>query len=73
MQQMGNATDNHWRIPGAEQRSEAYRGQVLNQIKRALVTTKSAGSDSRQRGGFDPYDSRLGATTSDVWGQRRRA
>jgi hypothetical protein len=71
MQLMGNATDNHWRIPGAEKRSEAYRGQVLNQIKRALVTTQ--GSDSRQRGGFDPYDCRLGASTSDVWGQRRRA
>jgi hypothetical protein len=68
---MGNATDNHWRIPDAEKRSEAYRGRVLNQIKRALVTTQ--GSDSRQRGGFDPYDSRLGATTSDVWGQRRGA
>jgi hypothetical protein len=71
MQHMGNATDNHWRIPGAEKRSEAYRGRVLNEIKRALVTTQ--GGDSRQRGGFDPYDSRLGATTSDVWGQRRRA
>jgi hypothetical protein len=73
MQHMGNATDNHWRVPGAEQRSETYRGRVLNQIKRALVTTRGVGGDSRQRGGFDPYDSQLGATTSDVWGQRRRA
>jgi hypothetical protein len=69
---MSDATDNHWRIPGAQPRSEAYRGQVLKRIKRALVTTQDAGSGSRH-GGFDPYDCRLGATTGDVWGQRRRA
>ena len=30
------------------------------------------GPDARGRG-FDPYDGRLGRTTRDIWGTRRRA
>jgi hypothetical protein len=69
---MGKTADNHWRIPGAEQREPARRAQVLKDITLALVTGHSAASDAKQRSGFNPYDSRLGSNQRDVWGKRRR-
>ena len=36
---MGKTADNHWRIPGAEQREPARRDQVLKDITLALVTS----------------------------------
>jgi len=70
---MGQAAGKQCRIHGSEQPSEARRGQVLKEITLALLTSQGVGSESRQRGGFDPYDSRLGATKRDVWGQQRRS
>lgn len=70
---MGKIPDNHWRIPGSEQPPPRRRDQVLKQITLALVTDDGLGIDTRQHGGSDPYDSRLGAARRDVWGQRRRA
>jgi hypothetical protein len=70
---MGKTADNHWQIPGSEQRELGRRDQVLKDIALALVSGHSAASDAKQRGGFDPYDSRLGAKQRDVWGRRRRA
>jgi hypothetical protein len=70
---MGNAPDNHWRIIGSEQRPPRRRDEVLKEIKLALVINHGVGIDAQQRGGFDPYDSRLGSARRDVWGQRRRA
>jgi hypothetical protein len=73
MGKMGKTADNHWRIPGAERREPARRDQVLKDITLALVTGHSAASEAKQRGGFNPYDSRLGSNQRDVWGARRRA
>jgi hypothetical protein len=73
MGNMGKTADNHWRIPGSEQPPPARRDQVLKDIALALVTGHGAGSDTKRRGGFNPYDSRLGANLRDVWGGRRRA
>jgi hypothetical protein len=70
---MVNPLNNHWQILGSEQQPAARREQVMKQIGQALVTNTSVGLDARQRGGFDPYDSRLGANQRDVWGKRRRA
>ncbi len=70
---MGNAPDNHWRILASEQRPPRRRDQVLKEISLALVTNDGGGVDARQRSGFDPYDSRLGAAQRDVWSQPRRA
>jgi hypothetical protein len=70
---MGKTPDNHWRIPAPEQPPPRPRDQVLQQITRALVANPDVGVDGRQRGGFDPYDSRLGAARRDVWGHKRRA
>ncbi|MFI4865642.1 MAG: hypothetical protein ACHQDB_00895 [Steroidobacterales bacterium] len=70
---MGNTADNHWRIPGSEQREPARRDQVLKAVTLALVTGHGAGSDAKQCDGFNPYDSRLGSNQRDVWGGRRRA
>jgi hypothetical protein len=70
---MGKTPDNHWRILGSEQREPRPRDEVFKDIALALVTNHGAGNESRQRGGSDPYDSRLGTARSDVWGQRRRA
>jgi hypothetical protein len=70
---MAKTADNHWQIPGSEQREPARREQVLKDIALALVSAHSAASDAKQRGGFDPYDSRLGSNQRDVWGRRRRA
>jgi hypothetical protein len=73
MGKMGKTADHHWRIPGSEQPKRARRDQVLKDITLALVTGHGAGSDAKQRGGFNPYDSRLGSNQRDVWGGRRRA
>jgi hypothetical protein len=70
---MGNALNNHRPIVGSQQQPDARREQVMKQIGQALVTNTSVGIDARQRGGFDPYDSQLGANQRDVWGKRRRA
>jgi hypothetical protein len=70
---MGKAPDNHWRILGSEQRPPRPRDEVLKDIALALVTNHGVGNESHRRGGFDPYDSRLGAARRDVWGQKRRA
>jgi len=70
---MGKSPDNHWRIPGSEQPPPRRRDQVLQQITLALVTDTGLGIDAEHRGGFDPYDNRLGAARRDAWGQRRRA
>ncbi|MFI4869058.1 MAG: hypothetical protein ACHQDD_06865 [Steroidobacterales bacterium] len=70
---MGKSPDNHWRIPGSEQPPPRGRDQVLKQITLALVTDDGLGVAADHRGGFDPYDSRLGSAQRDVWGQRRRA
>ena len=56
--------------------SEHSREQTLNRIKCALVTTNVSldlHPESRAPG-FDPYDSRMGQPTRDVWvrGLRRR-
>ena len=68
---MGKTPDNHWRIPALEQPAPRRREQVLKQITLALAANSGASADARQRGGFDPYDSRLGAGRGDVWDQRR--
>ena len=70
---MGNAADNHWRILGSEQVPPGRRDQVLKDIARALLSNHSAGIDATQRGGIDPYDSRLGSARRDVWDRQRRA
>jgi hypothetical protein len=67
---MGNAPDNHWRIPGSEQKEPRRRDQVLKAITLELVTN---GIDAQHRGGANPYDSRLGSPPRDIWGQKRRA
>jgi hypothetical protein len=70
---MGNALNNHWQNLASELQPAARREQVMKQIGQALVTNTSVGIDAGQHGGFDPYDSRLGANQRDVWGKRRRA
>jgi hypothetical protein len=70
---MGKAPDNHWRIPASEQPPPRRRDQVLKQITLALEADTGVSIDAHRGGGFDPYDSRLGAARRDVWGQRRRA
>jgi hypothetical protein len=73
MGKMANAADNQGRIAASQQRPPDRREQVLKEIALALVTTHGAGGDARQRGGFDPYDARLGSNQRDVWGRKRRA
>jgi len=70
---MRKARENHWRIPGSEQRPPGRREQVLRKISHALVTDTAVGLDPRQPAGADPYDNRTGASGGDVWGRRRRA
>jgi hypothetical protein len=70
---MRHAPENHWRIPAFEQRAPRPRDQVLKEITLGLVTTNGLGVDARPRGGFNPYDSRLGSAQGDVWSKRRRA
>jgi hypothetical protein len=70
---MGKAPDNHWRIPAPEQPPPRRRDQVFKQITQALAADHDVSIDGPQRGGFNPYDSRLGAARRDVWGHRRRA
>jgi hypothetical protein len=70
---MGNRPDNHWRILGSERREPRPRKEVLKDIALALVTNHGAGSESQHAGGADPYDSRLGTATTDVWAKLRRA
>jgi hypothetical protein len=69
---MGNAPNN-WQILGSEQRPPRRRDEVLKEIMLALVTNNGAGVDSKQCGGFDLYDHRLGSAQRDVWGKKRRA
>jgi hypothetical protein len=64
---MGKTPDNHWRIPGSEQREPRQRSEVFKDIALALVTNHGVGNESQRRGGFDPYDSRLGTARRDVW------
>ena len=59
---MGKTPDNHWRILGSEQREPRPRNEVFKDIALALVTNNGVGNESRQRGGSDPYDSRLGTS-----------
>jgi hypothetical protein len=70
---MGKTAENYWRIIAAEQREPRPRGAVLKDIALALVTNHGIGSESRQGGGANPYDCRLGTSRGDVWSQRRRA
>jgi hypothetical protein len=70
---MGKTPDNHWRIPTLEQPPPRRRDQVFKQITLALVADPDVSVDGPQGGGFDPYDSRLGAARRDVWGLKRRA
>jgi hypothetical protein len=70
---MGKTPDNHWRILASEQREPRPRDAVLKDIALELVISPGVGNDSRRAAGSNPYDSRLGAPRSDVWGQRRRA
>jgi hypothetical protein len=45
--------------------------EVLKVVKLELV---SASASLRERGrGFNPYDGRLGRSSRDVWGRRRRS
>jgi hypothetical protein len=69
---MGKAPDDTWRVLGSPQQPPR-RDQVLKEVTLALVTNDGSGIAAHQRGGFDPYDSRLGRAQRDVWGQRRRA
>jgi hypothetical protein len=69
---MGKASENQWHIHGAEQRPPARRDQVFKDITLALVAEHSVSSELRRRGGFDPYDNRLGTTRRDVWDRQRR-
>lgn len=70
---MGKTPDNHWRILASEQREPRPRDAVLKDIALALVTNHGVGNESRQGGGSNPYDSRLGTPRGDVWAPRRRA
>jgi hypothetical protein len=70
---MANTLNNHWQSLAAELQPSARRERVLKQIGQALVTDTTVGLDARQQGGFNPYDSQLGANQRDVWGKRRRA
>jgi|HubBroStandDraft_4_1064222.scaffolds.fasta_scaffold716508_1 hypothetical protein len=70
---MGKTAENYWRIIAAEQREPRPRDAVLKDIALALVTNHGIGSESRQGGGANPYDCRLGTSRGDVWSQRRRA
>jgi len=70
---MRHKLENHWRIPASEQRPPRPRDQVFKQITLGLVSNSDVDVDVRPRGGFDPYDSRLGTAQSDVWSKRRRA
>jgi hypothetical protein len=70
---MGNTLNNPWQNLASELQPTARREQVLKQIGQALVTDTSVALDARQHGGFNPYDSQLGANQRDVWGKRRRA
>lgn len=69
---MHNALNRPSQPVGSPQQSPRRRDAVIKEIALALVTNNGVGVDSRQRGGFDPYDSRLGGTQRDVWGKRRR-
>jgi hypothetical protein len=70
---MGKTAENYWRIIAAEQREPRPRDAVLKDIALALVTNHGIGSESRQGGGANPYDCRLGTSRGDVWSLRRRA
>lgn len=50
--------------------SPRSRDEVLQQIKLALLTKAGLGVEMRARG-FDPYNSKLGSATRDVWGGKR--
>jgi hypothetical protein len=62
---MRKERENHWHIPEPARRPASRRDQILRKITLALVTDRPAG--------INPYDSRLGTSSRDIWGQRRGA
>ncbi|HEY3731482.1 MAG TPA: hypothetical protein VGL28_09525 [Steroidobacteraceae bacterium] len=70
---MGNPRENQWQVPAPEQQRPRRRDDVIKDITLALAQHSGVGLDAQQRGGFDPYDSRLGNTRNAAWKQRRPA
>jgi hypothetical protein len=68
---MGNPSENHGPVPAPQQQRPRRRDDVIKGITLALAQTIGVGLDAQQRGGFDPYDSRLGTTRNAAWKQRR--
>ncbi|HEY1726516.1 MAG TPA: hypothetical protein VGF89_13910 [Steroidobacteraceae bacterium] len=70
---MGNPREIHGSVPATKQQRSRRRDDVIKDITLALAQTIGVALDAGQRGGFDPYDSRLGTTRNGAWKQRRPA